>query len=318
MKLIKFFIKILFISFIPLLAIDGIRKADLVIDPRSGNAYLAAFTDKMHLLDTVPSPRIILMSGSSMAFGVDSDLLSKELEMPVVNAALHFNLGSKFMVEQLKATAKKGDIVLITLEYIATSEGQHDDQLMVADFYPEAKKWIHFDSFYEEIGAYIKHRLSDCRLLVGETLSGTRDKAVSIDDTTSVFFRNCFNPQNGDLLGHLNNPKPTFANPELSIDVNFREQIKDLNDFAVFAQKNGIKVFFTFPSYAESGFEKNMSQVRILEQDCRKNLKIPILGSPENSAMDDIFFYDSVYHPNAQGRKIFTSRLIQLLEQEGI
>ncbi|MES2518432.1 MAG: hypothetical protein V4585_10015 [Bacteroidota bacterium] len=317
MKFIKFFTRITLFAVVPLLAIDGLRKVDIAFDPRAGNAYLATFIDKMHLLDSVPSPRLILMSGSSMAFGVDSDLLSKELEIPVVNAALHFNLGSQFMMQQLKATVKKGDIVLITLEYITTSKGKYEEQLIISDFYSPARKWIHFESFSEELSAYAVHRLSDCRLLVGETWSGTRRKPISIEDTTSVFFRKCF-AKNGDLIGHLNNPQPTFPNPELSTELEFSKQIQDLNDFYTFAKQNGVTVFYTFPSYTEGGFEKNMPVVKKIEQQIRKNLKFPILGSPENSVMDDIFFFDSVYHPNAQGRKIFTSRLIQLLEQEGM
>ncbi|PWK24452.1 hypothetical protein LV89_02965 [Arcicella aurantiaca] len=317
MKLIRFFTKILLIAIVPLLAIDGLRKADLALDPRSGNAYLATFIDKMHLLDSVPSPRLILMSGSSMAFGVDSDLLSKELEIPVVNAALHFNLGSKFMMEQLKSTVKKGDIVLITLEYITTSQGQHEEQLIVSDFYPSAKKWVHFNSISNEIGAYTTHRLSDCRLLIGEFWAGTRSKPISIEDTTSVFFRKCFD-KNGDLIGHLNNAQPTFINPELSTATDFSEQIKDLNDFATFAKQKGVTVLFTFPSYIEAGYEKNMAVVKKIENQYRTQLKFPILGSPENSVLDDSFFFDNVYHLNSQGRKIFTSRLIQLLEQEGV
>ena len=317
MKLIRFFTKILLIAIVPLLAIDGLRKADLAFDPRSGNAYLATFIDKMHLLETVPSPRLILMSGSSMAFGVDSDLLSKELEIPVVNAALHFNLGSKFMMEQLRSTVKKGDIVLITLEYVTTSQGKYEEQLLISDFYPPAKKWIHFDSFTDEISAYTTHRLSDCRLLVGEFWAGTRSKPISIEDTTSVFFRKCFD-KNGDLVGHLNNPQPTFSNPELSTAIEFSQQIKDLNDFATFAKQQGVTVLFTFPSYTESGYEKNMPVVKKIEREFRKNLQFPILGTPENSVLDDSFFFDNVYHLNAQGRKIFTSRLVQLLEQEGV
>ncbi|MEA5461313.1 hypothetical protein VB796_19775 [Arcicella sp. LKC2W] len=317
MKLIRFFTKILFIAIVPLITIDGLRKADLTFDPRSGNAYLATFIDKMHLLDSVPSPRLILMSGSSMAFGVDSDLLSKELEIPVVNAALHFNLGSKFMMEQLTSTVKKGDIVLITLEYVTTSQGKYEEQLIISDFYPHAKKWIHFDSFTDEVSAYTNHRLSDCRLLIGEFWAGTRNKPISIEDTTSVFFRKCFD-KNGDLVGHLNNSQPTFSNPELSTDIEFSQQIKDLNDFATFAQQKGVKVLFTFPSYTESGYEKNMPVVKKIEQEYRTQLKFPILGTPENSVLDDSFFFDNVYHLNAQGRKIFTSRLIQLLEQEGV
>jgi hypothetical protein len=317
LKFIKFFTRIILIAIVPLLLIDGIRRADLAFNPSSKNAYLATIIDKMHLLDSVPSPRLILMSGSSMAFGVDSDLLSNELEIPVVNASLHYKLGSRFMMDELKASVKKGDIVLITLEYVLTSKGDCNEKLMVADFYPPAKDWLHFTSFSEETGAYAVHRLSDFKLLLGEFWSGTRNKPIDISDTTSVFFRKCFS-KNGDLLGHLNNPQPKFEVPEISVDVEFSKPIQDLNDFEAFAKQKGVKVFFTFPSYVESGYEKNMTVLKIIEKQFRDNLKCPILGSPENSVMDDVFFYDSVFHPNAQGRKIFSTRLIQLLEQEGI
>ena len=317
MKLIKFFTRILLIALVPLILIEGIRRIDLAYIPSSRNAYMATIADKMHLLDSVQSPRLILMSGSSMAFGVDSDLLSKELEIPVVNASLHFKLGSRFMMDQLKASVRKGDIVLITLEYVIKSKGSCEEKLMAADFYPPAKNWIHFTSSSEEVGAYTTHRLADFKLLMGEMWSGTRTRPISIDDTTSVFFRKCF-AKNGDLLGHLNNPQPKFDVPEMTNQVEFSKQIKDLNDFEDFAKQKGVQVFFTFPSYVESGFEKNMPVIKKIEQQYRDNLNFPILGSPENSIMDEGYFYDNPFHLNAQGRKIFSSRLIQLLEQEGI
>jgi hypothetical protein len=314
---LKLTLKLFLIAIIPLLLIDGVRRADLAFNSGAKNAYLATFVDKIHLLDSVPSPRLIVMSGSSVAFGVDSDLLSRELEIPVVNAGLHFQLGSHFLMQQLKSTVRKGDIVLISMEYVMKSEGIKEDQLTVSDFYPPASNWIQYESKNEEIVAYSTHRLADFKLLMGEMWAGTRRKPISIDDTTSVFFRKCF-AQNGDLLGHLNNPSPGFNNPEISNEIVYDKQIKDFNDFYDFATQKGVTVLFTFPTYAESGFEKNMTVIRKLEKQLRDNLKIPVIGSPENSVMDDVFFFDSVYHPNAKGRKIFTSRLIQLLEQEGI
>ena len=297
--------------------IEGIRRIDLAYIPSSRNAYMATISDKMVLLDSVPSPRLILMSGSSMGFGVDSDLLSRELEIPVVNASLHFKLGSRFMMDQLKATVKKGDFVLISLEYVVSSKGKCEEKLAAADFYSPAKNWIHFNSFSENIGAYSVHRLAGFKLLLGEIWSGTRTRPISIDDSTSVFFRKCF-AKNGDLLGHLNNPQPEFEVPEISNEVEFSQQIKDLNDFGSFAKQQGVTVFFTFPSYVESGFERNMPVIKKIERQYRNSLNFSILGSPENSVMDDRFFYDNPFHLNAQGRKIFSFRLIQLLEQEEI
>lgn len=317
MKYLKIIVRILLITVVPFLFIHGIRRADLDFNPDSKNAYLATIADKMHLLHSVPSPRLILMSGSSMAFGVDSDLLTKELEIPVINASLHFMLGSRFMMDQLKSSVRKGDIVLITLEYLVTSKGICEEKLEASDFYPPAKDWIHFTSFSEEIGAHAVHSLTDFKLLIGEAWSGTRRKPIDIKDTTSVFFRKCFT-KNGDIIGHLNNPQPKFEVPEISFDVEFSKQIQDLNDFEDFAKQKGATVFFTFPSYIESGYEKNMPVIKKIEQQFRDKLNFTILGSPEYSVMDDKLFFDNVYHPNAQGRKIFSSRIIELLEQERI
>lgn len=317
MKYIKIFTRILLIITVPILFIYGIRSVDLNFNPSSKNAYLATIADKMNLLNSVPSPRLLLMSGSSMAFGVDSDLLTKELEIPVINASLNFLLGSRFMMDELKATVRKGDIVLITLEYVVSSKGIYEEKIGASDFYPPAKEWIHFTSLTEKIGAYSVHGLTDFKLLIEEAWSGTRRKPIDINDTTSVFFRKCF-AKNGDLIGHLNNPQPKFEVPEISDDVEFSKQIQDLNDFEDFAKQKGVTVFFTFPSYVESGYEKNMAVIKKIEQQFRDNLNFTILGSPEYSVMDDKFFFDNVYHPNAQGRKIFSSRIIELLEQERI
>lgn len=315
MKLLKFFIKLFLIGILPLLAIDGARKLDLSLDPRSQNAYIATIIDKTKMLASVPSPRLVLMSGSSMAFGVDSDLLENELKLPVVNAALHYNFGSRYMMEELKTYLKKGDVILLSLEYMVTSEGKYDEQLLAADFYPPSKQWIHFPSITEQMGAYAVHRLTDCRLIIGEAINHSRSKPISIADTTSIFYRNCFSPK-GDLLCHLNNPKIEIVYPTLSSS-DYTEQIKDLNDFYAFAQKKGAKVYFTFPCLAQKSYEENMDTIRKISQQIHKELKIPILGTAENALMDDAFFYDNAYHPNAKGREIFTKRLLTLFENSG-
>ena len=317
MKHIKFFLRIVLIILLPFLLIYGIKRADLALNPNSENAYLTIIANKMSSLYSVSSPRLLLMSGSSMAFGVDSDLLSKELEIPVINASPRLNLGSKCMMNELKATVRKGDIVLITLEYVVSSKGMCDDNLGVSGFCFAAKEWSHFASFFKKIEAFAVHGLTNFKFLISDAWQSTPQKSINLNEPISAFFEKKI-AKDGDLINHLNNPQAKFEVPELPVNVDFSEQIQDLNDFEEFAKQKGVTVFFTFPSYVESGYEKNMPIIKRIEQQLRTNLNFTILGSPENSVMDDEFFYDNVFHPNAQGRKIFSSRLIQLLEQEQI
>jgi len=69
--------------------------------------------------------------------------------------------------------------------------------------------------------------------------------------------------------------------------------------------------------FSAKSYEENMGTIRKISQQIHKELKIPILGTAENALMDDAFFYDNAYHPNAKGREIFTKRLLALFENSG-
>lgn len=47
--------------------------------------YLGEFREKRERLQKVQGEKIVVVGGSSVAFGIRSDLMEEELEMPVVN-----------------------------------------------------------------------------------------------------------------------------------------------------------------------------------------------------------------------------------------
>ena len=61
--------------------------------PRNPTSYLHGFRLKDDLLRTTPGPKIILVGGSNFAFGIDSQALSREFGVNVVNTALLGGLG---------------------------------------------------------------------------------------------------------------------------------------------------------------------------------------------------------------------------------
>lgn len=292
----------------------GIRKINLSYNTDTKNHYLASIIDKINLLDSIESPKIVLMGGNSVAFGLDSDLLSKELEMPVINLALDSNLGSSFMVNLLKSKAKKGDVVVMMLDYNISSEGDRNTKLLVSDFYEPANDWIKYQSFFESVLAIFFYEIDGIKRLFTQT-AGILPQ--NIQDKTSLFFRKGFN-EKGDLISHLNNPNIKFTPNELVKSTDFGKQVIDLNEFDIFAKKQGINFVYTFPSYSEGGFEKNMIIIQKIEQQLRQKAKFNIIGTSQSSVLDDTLFFNNEYNLNSEGRKIFTSRVLQLLEQEGI
>jgi hypothetical protein len=72
---------------------------------------------KQHISQTAPSPKIVLIGGSSMLFGMDSEYLEQRVGIPVVNHGLHGALPLDWLMEVSLKYVKKGDLVVMGLEW---------------------------------------------------------------------------------------------------------------------------------------------------------------------------------------------------------
>jgi hypothetical protein len=93
--------------------------AALYVASKPSENYTAETSTKSRLLATMPSPRIVLVGGSNLAFGIDSPLLQKELggSRHVVNMGLSAGLGLPFELNQALAGLRPGDVAVLSLEY---------------------------------------------------------------------------------------------------------------------------------------------------------------------------------------------------------
>jgi hypothetical protein len=90
----------------------------MCLPPRPARtSYLASAIDKVKMLKTVPGPRLILIGGSNLAFGIDSAYLQNRLQMPVINMGVHIAFGLRYMLNQARPYLRSGDIVVIVPEY---------------------------------------------------------------------------------------------------------------------------------------------------------------------------------------------------------
>jgi hypothetical protein len=76
----------------------------IALPPRASRSkFFSGLTIKHHRLSNTSSPRVIFVGGSNLAFGLDNDLIEKELCIPVVNMGLcsTFSLRYDLEVENL-------------------------------------------------------------------------------------------------------------------------------------------------------------------------------------------------------------------------
>jgi hypothetical protein len=94
---------------------------------------------KLSLLKNTPSPRIIIAGGSNVAWGIDSELIEREMGIPVINDGLDAHLGIA-PLNELKNYIQPRDIIVVSLEYYNFANE--------TDFYgvpPNLADWIEAD-----------------------------------------------------------------------------------------------------------------------------------------------------------------------------
>ncbi len=62
-----------------------INAALVFLVPPDSNNYLATYSDKLAMIDTLKQPRIILLGGSNLAFGVDSKMMADSLGLSLIH-----------------------------------------------------------------------------------------------------------------------------------------------------------------------------------------------------------------------------------------
>jgi len=275
--------------------------------------YLMANQDKVHALSATLSPKAVLVGGSNLAFGIDSELISKSLGMPVVNMGLHAGLGISFMINQVKRHLKTGDVVVLVPEYSAyiRPEGSNTlielldlDKVSIKDIDLSIIKTVtHY------FPAYAQTKL--LKLFRSGDLNDIR--------TSGIYFRSGFN-ESGDVIEHLRDDKQHLAadisklnGTDYSLSV---PETVIIEDFHKWCHIRGIELLISFPAYPETHFkEVEKFAEKILVSLMKKGVKV--ISYPEEYKLDNSRFYDTLYHLNQIGRYERTVKLIEDIQGYG-
>ena len=297
----KFLVKSILMFFAILL---GYLITSLIVNTKKNivNNYMQAIIDKHDRISEIKSPKLILAGGSNLAFGINSQKLQDEFNVPVVNLGLHAGLGLEFILNELKKSINDSDVVIISPEYFL-GNGLYELKNFTQSLYPNASNY------------YDKNLKQDFQDHIKKTRKAIKtigqDKGVNT--SFSVYTRNGFN-KFGDVISHIDQvPKKELSDRGI-INYRYWKGIEILNDFYKYAQTKNVNVFFTFPNFPQSEYNKNDKCIEKLNNDILKNLKIEVLNSPKDMVLNDSLFYDTIYHLNGKGRELRTEKLIDSIK----
>lgn len=275
------------------------------------STYMGAFIDKQKILKTVKSPKLILVGGSNLAFGLDSSLLEKAVGLPVVNTGLHGGLGLKFMLDHVSSYIQPDDLVIVAPEYEILAGLPVDYGVwwmtILSDF-PYGVRYFSPKDYIQALHDFPNFAYSKLFLRTTYFLKGI---PLPIDND---YRRDGFD-KNGDKVDHLGKPSMDLSKVEsevlfgiLALDIN--DGVKMLNEFSSYVNSRGGKVLFTFAPISSVRYQNSKSKIESAYHKLRSDLKMPILGTPADYVFPLTFFYDTAFHLNATGRLARTEKVI--------
>jgi hypothetical protein len=273
---------------------------------RDTNAFVGATIDKEKRLAELPSPRLVFVGGSNWAFGLDSKKISDSTHLPVVNMGLHAGLGVAFVLNEAIEHIKKGDKIILSVEYGLTKLGDKKLFSQLVDINPTAANYLNY-SFND--------RLSLININWQRCVSSLFFAAI-LSPNEAVYRRDGFSAE-GDMTAHLNLPQPaniTDKGPMTFRD--YSDELTALNAFIKAATEKGAAVYYAFPAYVASEYQLNKPIVAQYEAQFRAQLTCPIINAPDTFVFPDADFFDTAYHLNKIGREKRTERMIDILKQK--
>ena len=102
------FLVVLFLCFFVLFFISGLLA-------RGGRMGVSEIKHKR--LSSILEPKIVLVGGSSLHYGMDSPLLETLVKRPVVNMGIQGSIGLNFFFAEILDDVKEGDVVVAALEH---------------------------------------------------------------------------------------------------------------------------------------------------------------------------------------------------------
>jgi hypothetical protein len=281
--------------------------------------YLAATVDKQQLLATQASPRLILVGGSSMAFGPDSAKLAAACGRQPVNMGLHGSAGLMLMLAEVEPHLRAGDWVVLSPEYeqFANPWGDSDMVANLVEIAPAKWRLLRAQHVKRLLDSGIQQRAGKvARVILGQP--GRWFAPPGSEMRKKPFYRrDGFNP-NGDMIAHWNvkaegpgKHHVTFTYREEPVS----ETLAELRQFIVAARRRGATVFFSHPPIPEAEMTVKRAELLRLEQALGQ-LDIPRLDTLEETVFPPTMFFDTVYHLAAPGTERRTQLLAEKLKQE--
>lgn len=283
-----------------------------VVKNQYDQSYTAAINDKLSRLQSLDSPKIVILGDSNLAFGLNCGMIEQAFGMPVVNMALHGGISDSYYEELVRPHIREGDLVVIAPYVFEDTVVFPDKGLALTMLEKNRPLWepVSTRSKWDLVQAYPYYAYSCLTKWI--TFSG--NKAVN-----SSYSRTAFN-EYGDVT---NKPAEYGIAPEslfgsegvIRIPPSNQSCFDRINGFRDYVVSRGAQLVLAAYPVADCEGRPDGAEYETFERLLKDNLTCPVISRYEDYFLSPEYFYDTILHLTQEGADLRTEQLIRDLEQ---
>ena len=273
--------------------------------------YTSLIQEKFEILKNTNEPKIIMVAGSSSAFGLNQDMLEEKTGYKVANLGLHAGFGHLFVSELAKQGINPGDIVLLGYEY--------DWQVKYG--FTRVGADLIMSGIDDNIGMYRYLPPEILKKCLGYLFTYASQKR-NYTPATGIYSREAFDPATGQMTMErdysIEYNKETHGVVDISNVKISKDSVKYLKEFKKFIEDRGAVVYFVSPPLLEDCIVCDYSEFTKLKELEEEQIGIEYISDPLEYIYPSKYISNSNYHCNSVGADIRTEMLIKDLRDASV
>lgn len=276
------------------------------------NTFVAELEDKCARLNNTEGKRIIFVGGSSLPFGLRSDLIERELSgYSVVDFGLYATLGTKVMMDLSKMNINKGDIVVLSPELNAQTYSLYFNPVALEEALDGFSFKYRYLSVKDNLSLFYNYYKFALNKLEYSANNAT-------PDPIGIYRHDSFNEYGDIAVERPNNIMNNGVDSTMDIyatDALLNKAFLDyVNDYCGFVRSKKAKIYFNFSPCNQLAIATSEAGRAKFQQKLQDEIECDLLSNLEDCIIDYRYFYDTNFHLNSAGAVYYTNLLINNLK----
>lgn len=285
----------------------------LIFFTPTSNSLLDALPEKHSALEKTGNKKILLVGGSNLSMGLNTEKVSDEFSLPAYNSGIHAGLGLKFMLDDIIPYIHSGDYVVLVPEYQhliseKTFYGDKELAYVLMNYFPKRIKGLSIKQL-KNLAPYF---LDQIRQNVKEVIFL---RFLFKKSHQTWYLVDAYNSY-GDVDKHWGQ-KPRqvipFA-PSTGKEKVLDDSIYELLKFCALMKSNHVNVKILPPVIQSTSYNNMSYSIKMIEESLLKN-RICDSYDTKRYCLEDKYFFDTPYHCTKEGVDIRTRLVIEDLKK---